>query len=175
MPLEASVALRLDALEPTDILYLPVKLRVEDSPGLSERRIQHECLALHLDPHRQALDYGHLDFVRIRVRRELLDPELDARRQATDEDLADTLVELVDPDLEIRVGRYLELVDDLLDLLDGLSKLVLVELGDLELLEVLVDERNLLEHVADGLIELCLLYTSPSPRDKRQSRMPSSA
>ena len=23
--------------------------------------------------------------------------------------------------------------------------------------------------------ELCLLYTSPSPRDKRQSRMPSSA
>ena len=27
--------------------------------------------------------------------------------------------------------------------------------------------------VAGGLI--CLLYTSPSPRDKRQSRMPSSA
>ena len=26
----------------------------------------------------------------------------------------------------------------------------------------------------DG-VELCLLYTSPSPRDKRQSRMPSSA
>ena len=25
------------------------------------------------------------------------------------------------------------------------------------------------------LIEFCLLYTSPSPRDKRQSRMPSSA
>ena len=25
------------------------------------------------------------------------------------------------------------------------------------------------------LAELCLLYTSPSPRDKRQSRMPSSA
>ena len=25
------------------------------------------------------------------------------------------------------------------------------------------------------LIHLCLLYTSPSPRDKRQSRMPSSA
>ena len=24
-------------------------------------------------------------------------------------------------------------------------------------------------------IEICLLYTSPSPRDKRQSRMPSSA
>ena len=26
-----------------------------------------------------------------------------------------------------------------------------------------------------GLIWVCLLYTSPSPRDKRQSRMPSSA
>ena len=27
----------------------------------------------------------------------------------------------------------------------------------------------------DAVIETCLLYTSPSPRDKRQSRMPSSA
>ena len=27
----------------------------------------------------------------------------------------------------------------------------------------------------DGLDDNCLLYTSPSPRDKRQSRMPSSA
>ena len=26
-----------------------------------------------------------------------------------------------------------------------------------------------------GAVETCLLYTSPSPRDKRQSRMPSSA
>ena len=26
-----------------------------------------------------------------------------------------------------------------------------------------------------GDIQICLLYTSPSPRDKRQSRMPSSA
>ena len=29
--------------------------------------------------------------------------------------------------------------------------------------------------VARTLAESCLLYTSPSPRDKRQSRMPSSA
>ena len=28
---------------------------------------------------------------------------------------------------------------------------------------------------ADALATICLLYTSPSPRDKRQSRMPSSA
>ena len=27
----------------------------------------------------------------------------------------------------------------------------------------------------DGTFRICLLYTSPSPRDKRQSRMPSSA
>ena len=29
--------------------------------------------------------------------------------------------------------------------------------------------------LAKSLIDFCLLYTSPSPRDKRQSRMPSSA
>ena len=29
--------------------------------------------------------------------------------------------------------------------------------------------------VSPEILELCLLYTSPSPRDKRQSRMPSSA
>ena len=30
-------------------------------------------------------------------------------------------------------------------------------------------------NVAAGRLKFCLLYTSPSPRDKRQSRMPSSA
>ena len=34
------------------------------------------------------------------------------------------------------------------------------------------DERQLMLNV---LLHSCLLYTSPSPRDKRQSRMPSSA
>ena len=29
--------------------------------------------------------------------------------------------------------------------------------------------------IAEGMCYDCLLYTSPSPRDKRQSRMPSSA
>ena len=33
-----------------------------------------------------------------------------------------------------------------------------------------------IENYSDAeLIDFCLLYTSPSPRDKRQSRMPSSA
>ena len=35
-------------------------------------------------------------------------------------------------------------------------------------------KTSLLKMIA-GLIGYCLLYTSPSPRDKRQSRMPSSA
>ena len=38
-----------------------------------------------------------------------------------------------------------------------------------ELLEQCVDNFNVVER------DICLLYTSPSPRDKRQSRMPSSA
>ena len=29
--------------------------------------------------------------------------------------------------------------------------------------------------IGAGMVKACLLYTSPSPRDKRQSRMPSSA
>ena len=33
---------------------------------------------------------------------------------------------------------------------------------------------KILEHIDEESIN-CLLYTSPSPRDKRQSRMPSSA
>ena len=35
--------------------------------------------------------------------------------------------------------------------------------------------RKTLQFVMLGWIDGCLLYTSPSPRDKRQSRMPSSA
>ena len=35
----------------------------------------------------------------------------------------------------------------------------------------IIKEKLKIVHIADT----CLLYTSPSPRDKRQSRMPSSA
>ena len=31
------------------------------------------------------------------------------------------------------------------------------------------------EKIEQEMLDICLLYTSPSPRDKRQSRMPSSA
>ena len=36
-------------------------------------------------------------------------------------------------------------------------------------------EVDILKKYLDGSCNSCLLYTSPSPRDKRQSRMPSSA
>ena len=45
-----------------------------------------------------------------------------------------------------------------------------VGFGDLKKLE-----KYLLEMYDHTMIIACLLYTSPSPRDKRQSRMPSSA
>ena len=39
----------------------------------------------------------------------------------------------------------------------------------------LMNEKLALSNVRTGERNACLLYTSPSPRDKRQSRMPSSA
>ena len=40
--------------------------------------------------------------------------------------------------------------------------------------KIIVEEVESEDHQI-ALAEVCLLYTSPSPRDKRQSRMPSSA
>ena len=40
---------------------------------------------------------------------------------------------------------------------------------------LMITARDALEDRVQGLDMGCLLYTSPSPRDKRQSRMPSSA
>ena len=37
------------------------------------------------------------------------------------------------------------------------------------------DENSFIDPAKQGLIRACLLYTSPSPRDLRRSRMPSSA
>ena len=42
-------------------------------------------------------------------------------------------------------------------------------------LDVPDGERNLFDLIAQAEQEACLLYTSPSPRDQRGSRMPSSA
>ena len=38
-----------------------------------------------------------------------------------------------------------------------------------------INQLELVKELGDVLFYVCLLYTSPSPRDKRQSRMPSSA
>ena len=35
--------------------------------------------------------------------------------------------------------------------------------------------KDISKNAKDSVVRTCLLYTSPSPRDKRQSRMPSSA
>ena len=50
----------------------------------------------------------------------------------------------------------------------------LVQTYELPEFEVWHCDMYRLEHPEDGY-ELCLLYTSPSPRDQRGSRMPSSA
>ena len=52
---------------------------------------------------------------------------------------------------------------------------MLAELGKPETRQPRFNE--ILETLYRGLLQrmICLLYTSPSPRDKRQSRMPSSA
>ena len=47
---------------------------------------------------------------------------------------------------------------------------VLTEKADMEMVKDLLPAA-----INDALSKSCLLYTSPSPRDKRQSRMPSSA
>ena len=39
----------------------------------------------------------------------------------------------------------------------------------------ILDVNNLIQLLRDMQVKVCLLYTSPSPRDKRQDRMPSSA
>ena len=39
----------------------------------------------------------------------------------------------------------------------------------------LTEFSSLIYQVKQEFSKICLLYTSPSPRDKRQSRMPSSA
>ena len=54
-----------------------------------------------------------------------------------------------------------------------LNKNALEELN--KKVDVLLKKFDEQKGIINGYIESCLLYTSPSPRDKRQSRMPSSA
>ena len=72
--------------------------------------------------------------------------------------------------------RAKELFDANLNLNDELysqEKLIELSHGCDGVLSALTDKLD--EKTINRLPDSCLLYTSPSPRDKRQSRMPSSA
>ena len=71
----------------------------------------------------------------------------------------DSVIAAGDPDDE---GQLI--VDELLDYLGYAGKVERVYVND-----------NIEKNIVKAFDKLCLLYTSPSPRDKRQSRMPSSA
>ena len=60
-----------------------------------------------------------------------------------------------------------------LDLAEMSSVDVSLDLSPADIVELVRTENDLAVELTSG--ETCLLYTSPSPRDKRQSRMPSSA
>ena len=60
-----------------------------------------------------------------------------------------------------------------LSLLDSLEKND--KKGEFEILRKNLITQSSKEEFGDYQCNVCLLYTSPSPRDKRQSRMPSSA
>ena len=84
-------------------------------------------------------------------------------------------------------SHLLGLIAGILDLSKVEAGIMQVELTEVAVAEVLEHVRVTAEPLARGnefILDLqedlghittCLLYTSPSPRDKRQSRMPSSA
>ena len=79
----------------------------------------------------------------------------------------------------IQTESYLEVADNsgarrvmCIKVLGG-SKRRYARVGDI--IKVTVKEAIPRGKVKKGQVMRCLLYTSPSPRDKRQSRMPSSA
>ena len=74
------------------------------------------------------------------------------------------------------IGGYAAALDELQEILAALES----DTTDVDQLAVRVERADaLIRHcrsrLDDARFRICLLYTSPSPRDKRQSRMPSSA
>ena len=59
--------------------------------------------------------------------------------------------------------------------LDPLSKMGKQKLTGQEVARYYKDNPKAKNSAKDTLIKNCLLYTSPSPRDRQKSRMPSSA
>ena len=98
---------------------------------------------------------------------ELVDIETDGEVlvEVNDEVRATLIRDMGSDELVAAVGD-LE-IDDLADILDDLPDAVIREVLHA------MDRENRLR--LERVLSYCLLYTSPSPRDKRQSRMPSSA
>ena len=81
-------------------------------------------------------------------------------------------------DCEVILSLYREHGSDLVHRLDGMFAFVLYDVENDTWL-IGRDPIGIIPlyfgHTADGALMVCLLYTSPSPRDQRGSRMPSSA
>ena len=69
--------------------------------------------------------------------------------------------------------------EDVSNLDDGVALREQLDLDSMDFLDIVMElkKRHKVEVPQEDYPQLatCLLYTSPSPRDKRQSRMPSSA
>ena len=63
-----------------------------------------------------------------------------------------------------RISQYVEAIDEI----DTMSK-------DASILRMMMADSFEIKYDNEGRINICLLYTSPSPRDRVRSRMPSSA
>ena len=100
------------------------------------------------------------------------------------------MTELVlDTDVDAQQREYLETAQSsgeaLMEIIEDVLDLSKIEAGRLQLVEDDFDPQTVVDEVCDvvaarahkkGLeLHSCLLYTSPSPRDRTRSRMPSSA
>ena len=84
-----------------------------------------------------------------------------------------TVDDLADETDKPREERKSELLKWKNGIVNGFSSPDIIQSGVEELIDRYEIERDLFIELIKGMD--CLLYTSPSPRDKRQSRMPSSA
>ena len=84
----------------------------------------------------------------------------------------------LDTSIKITSGPVIEKPGDLAGLLTNLAEGDVLFIDEIHRLNNVVEEylySAMEDYKIDIMIDSCLLYTSPSPRDKRQSRMPSSA
>ena len=82
--------------------------------------------------------------------------------------------ELLDSDKKIRENNNLEILDNYLlekNLQEPTAEIVMAA----ELIDNYLGDKRFMRELEDRDEYNCLLYTSPSPRDRTRSRMPSSA